>query len=185
MAYLSRRNRDSVTIKSAKIRTRSVSLPAAASFAANALCRSWAWRENCSAGETTESWLVSDCRDPGLDGISGGTTAVFVFGMCKGSGTGHPGEPTANLDCGGGVGNAFGGIAGEASIKAAWIWLGEKGGVGASGLLDEPGGLGVDPRDNVPGPNCTGVLCDDASVDLGVSVLFDLALLGVDLVIVG
>jgi hypothetical protein len=70
-------------------------------------------------------------------------------------------------------------------MKAAEIWLGEKGGVGASGLLDEPGGRGVDPLDDVPGPNCTGVLCDDTSVDLGVSVLFDLALLGVDLVIVG
>ena len=55
-------------------------------------------------------------------------------------------------------------------MKAALIWLGENGGVGASGRLDEFGGRGVDPLDPVLGPNCTGVLCEDISADFGVSV---------------
>lgn len=91
------------------------------SFAAKALCRSLAWRENCSDGETTETWLISDWRDPGLDGISRGATAVSLSGMYKAWGDGGPGEPLANLDWGGGVGNAFGGIAGELSLKAVLI----------------------------------------------------------------
>jgi hypothetical protein len=52
-AYFSRRSRDSDTMNSAKMRTRSVSLAAAASRAANAWCRSMAERANCSAGGTT------------------------------------------------------------------------------------------------------------------------------------
>jgi hypothetical protein len=59
-------------------------------------------------------------------------------------------------------------------MKAALIWPGENGGVGASGRLDEFEGRGVDPLDPVPGPalgpNCTGVLCEDISADFGVSV---------------
>ena len=59
-------------------------------------------------------------------------------------------------------------------MNAALIWPGENGGVGASGRLDECGGRGVDPLDPVPGPAlrtiCTGVLCEEASADLGVSV---------------
>ena len=34
-------------------------------------------------------------------------------------------------------------------MKAALIWLGEKGGVGASGRLDGTGGRGVDPLEPV------------------------------------
>lgn len=104
--------------------------------------------------------------------------------MCSICDTGRPGELIVSLDCGGGVGSAFGGIAGDPSIKAVLIWPGENGGVGASGRLDETSGRGVDPLDPVPGPPCTGVLCWE-SADLGVSTWCDLALLGVDLVIVG
>jgi len=45
-AYLSRLRRDSVTINSANMRTRSLSLEAAASFRANAWCLSLALRAN-------------------------------------------------------------------------------------------------------------------------------------------
>jgi len=79
--------------------------------------------------------------------------------MCSICDTGRPGELIVSLDCGGGVGNAFGGIAGEPSIKAAFIWPGENGGVGASGRLEEIGGRGVEPLEPVPGPPWTGVLC--------------------------
>jgi hypothetical protein len=108
VAYRSRRSRDSSTMNSAKIRTRSLSLAAAASFAAKAWCRLLACSENCS------EW-----GDPGLDVISGGAIAVSLLGMCGGNG--RPGEPISNLDCGGGVSKAFGGMAGDLSIKAALI----------------------------------------------------------------
>ena len=52
LAYLSRLIRDSVTIKSANIRTRSLSVVAEASFCANDLCRSIAARAKCSEGDT-------------------------------------------------------------------------------------------------------------------------------------
>lgn len=48
-AYLSLRIRDSDTIKSANMRTRSPSVAAAASFCENVWCRSTAARANCSA----------------------------------------------------------------------------------------------------------------------------------------
>lgn len=59
-AYFSRRRRDSVTMKSAKIRTRSVSLDAASSRCAKALWRSIAARANPSAGGITCSCSVAD-----------------------------------------------------------------------------------------------------------------------------
>ena len=79
-------------------------------------------------------------------------TAESLLGICNICEIGRPGELIFILDCGGGVGNALGGIAGEPSINAALIWPGEKGGVGASGRLEERGGRGVDPLDPVPGP---------------------------------
>ncbi len=85
-------------------------------------------------------------------------TAVSLLGMCKIWDTGRLGELSVSLDCGGGVGNAFGGIAGDPSIKAALSWPGENGGVGASIRLEETGGRGVDPLDPVPGPVC-GPVC--------------------------
>lgn len=57
-----------------------------------------------------------------------------------------PGD-SATLDCGGGVGSAFGGS--EASI-AAEDGRGEKGGVEASVRLAEARGRGVDPLDAIP-----------------------------------
>lgn len=78
----------------------------------------------------------------------------------------------------------MGGIAGEPSEYGLVSRPGENGGVGASGRLEESGGRGVEPLDPVPGP---GVVCMDNSADCGVSPLPDgnLALLGVDFVIVG
>lgn len=70
-------------------------------------------------------------------------------------------------------------------MKAALIWFGENGGVGALSLLDDPGGRGVDPLDEVPCATNTGVECEDISADLGVSAWLDLALRGVDFVMVG
>ena len=50
------------------------------------------------------------------------------------------------------MGNAFGGMAGEPSMKEVLICPGENGGVGASGRFDEVGGRGVDPLDPRPVP---------------------------------
>jgi hypothetical protein len=57
-----------------------------------------------------------------------------------------PGD-SGTLDCGGGVGNAFGGS--EASI-AAEDGRGEKGGVDASVRVAEARGRGVDPLEAIP-----------------------------------
>jgi hypothetical protein len=53
-AYFSLRNRDSETINSAKMRTRSSSVSAAASFFANSLCRCIASRLNGDNGDCFE-----------------------------------------------------------------------------------------------------------------------------------
>ena len=108
-----------------------------------------------------------------------------LFGMCRMCDTGRAGDPRASLDCGGGVGNAFGGIDEAASPSAALSCPGEKGGVGASGRLAGMYGRGVvEPRDIVPPVLGTGVLCIDA-LGVGLSTCTDLALLGVDFEIVG
>ena len=113
-----------------------------------------------------------------MEGTKEGTVTCSLCGMCRICDTGRAGEPRACLDCGGGVGNAFGGIEEEASLKAVLSCPGEKGGVGASSRLEDPSGRGVvDPRDIAP-PG-TGVLCIDA-LGVGVSTCSDRALLGVD-----
>lgn len=90
-----------------------------------------------------------------------------LCGMWRMCDTGRAGDPRASLDCGGGVGNAFGGIDKDSSLRAAWSCPGENGGVGASGRLEETNGRGVEPRDIVPAVLGTGVLCIEA---LGVGV---------------
>lgn len=83
----------------------------------------------------------------------------------------------------------MGGIAGEPS---EFVWVsrpGENGGVGASGRVEETSGRGVEPLDPVPAVLGPGVVCMDNSADFGVTPLplpgGNLALLGVDLLIVG
>lgn len=77
-AYLSLRIRDSVTMNSANIRTRSPSVAAAASFCENAWCRSMAARAKCSAGEAG-SWSAIDCRDVGRDRLDGPADSFGVI----------------------------------------------------------------------------------------------------------
>lgn len=104
-----------------------------------------------------------DCRDVGRDGFSEAKCSLAV--ICNEWGIGRADESRTALDCGGGVGNAFGGMAGEPSVSAGFVGkLGENGGVGA-------GGRGVEPLEpGLDGP-CTGVLRFDISPDRGVSVL--------------
>jgi len=104
-----------------------------------------------------------DWRDVGLDIFRGAGTGSLAI-ICNDWGTGRAGEPRSAFDCGGGVGKALGGMAGELSINADLVGPGENGGVGA-------GGRGVEPLDPGPGGPWIGVLLFDMSPDLGVSVL--------------
>jgi hypothetical protein len=98
----------------------------------------------------------------GLDDLNGVPSPLAAF----------PGDSDI-LDCGGGVGSAFGGR--EPSANVTTGCFGEKGGVGSSGRFAEARGRGVDPLDTDTRP---GVLCADSSPVRGVSEWLDLALLG-------
>lgn len=108
VAYLSRRTRDSLTMKSAKRRTRSASVVAAASWEANAWNRSTAPAANCSA-----LCVMTRCFDIGVVADIGGLEFSLAFIL------------EADLVCGGGVGSAFGAIDEPPALFEGFVMYGE------------------------------------------------------------
>jgi hypothetical protein len=109
--YRSRRKRDSITINSANILTRSPSFDAAASLSAKDLCRAIACCAKRSDGVGRD---FVDCLEFGRDGLNGAGTTTSLLGMCSICDTGR--GDSESLDCGGGVGSDFGGTAGESPM---------------------------------------------------------------------
>lgn len=122
--YRSRRIRDSLTIKSANIRTLSASVSAAASRAANNLNLSIVSRLNCS-----DDCMTTLCRVGGIDAPDGGGRRLLA-------GVATTLSEDAESTRGGGVGRAFGMVVAEGSpARVSWEALGENGGVEVSACV--------------------------------------------------